>query len=535
MTDTNTTDINIRASADRVIALLEQNRAREAMQLLAREREGERLAVQEALDRYVAAGAQQQLSALQRPGSLSANDAAAMAPDLQRLQAARAAPRFPVVAVAANGEPDPRGTNELNGLSASQTYDIYASIVESRGTQPARDALDRQERVILGLRQENSTLATMDNLATRGVDESLTPSGKGVYDDRMIVLWKDANGNGHAQQLLRANTEPTAVYDHHAGSNGHRPFAHGDTERQRAASPGYESVRSPRKIEGEDVNGDGLRDLGRMREGTYEMEATTHAWPGLRGVTSFSLRPTAAAVRNGPLQVERDSNADGYFTTADVNGRQPLNQSFKIHLGSRGSTDSAGCQTIHVDDAREFIAAAQGAAGQTRWQYVLTSTTPGAARDVQVGPDVAPDAQRAPQRAAPPAHGDGPQRHAPPPAADDGHGERFPRGRADAAMFEAIHRQLPAGTSDAQAAHVMAQAKQNGIRDAHQLDRVAVVDGNAWVVGRTPGFLAKVDLSAPTPPLSESLRHSEQMDQQQAMERQQVAMSAPGMGGRGMA
>jgi len=114
-------------------------------------------------------------------------------------------------------------------------------------------------------------------------------------------------------------------------------------------------------------------------------------------------------------------------------------------------------------------------------------------------------------------------------------GQGFPSNHRDYPLFETIHRQLPAGTSDAQAAHVMAQAKQNGIRDAHQLDRVAVVDGNAWVVGRTPGFLAKVDLSAPTPPLSESLRQSEQVDQQQSMERQQVAMSAPGMGGRGLA
>ena len=517
---TDTTDINIRASADRVITLLEQHRTREAMQLLDTERQGERLAVQEALDRYVAAGARTQLTALQRPGAMPAADTEFVGPALQRLQAAHGEPRLPVVDVGADGNARGGGTNELDGLSAAQSYDIYASMVAVRGTQASRDALERGDRVILGLRQENSTLATMDDARTR-TDESRNPSGKGVYDDRLVVLWKDANGAGHLHQALRANTEPTAIYDHHAGSNGRRLYADGGIDQhQRAASPGYEGVRSVRKIEGDDVNGDGLRDLGRMAEGTYEMEGARHAWPGRPGVTSFSLRPTLAAVRDGQQQVERDSNADGYFTATDVNGPHPLNQSFKIHLGSRGSTDSAGCQTIHVDDGEAFLAAVRGTPGQTRWQYVLTSTTPGAVRDVQL------DLPPLPGHRQPQLREDMPQRHGPPPVL----GDRFPTARADTPMFEAIQRQLPAGTSDAQTAHVMAQAKVNGIQHVHQLDKVAVQDGQAWVVGRTPGFWAKVDLSAPVPPLEESLRVADASSaQERQASQQQVSSSNPAM------
>jgi hypothetical protein len=218
-----------------------------------------------------------------------------------------------------------------------------------------------------------------------------------------------------------------------------------------------------------------------------------------------------------------------------------LNNSFKIHFGSTGNTDSAGCQTIHPDYAPGFERAVRGNPQQTRWQYVLAPTTPGLWRDVQTGIDQAPTEQPAAPRAAPaqtvPADMQPPLHHGPrgQPVRRDDQATVFPVGHPDRALFDAIHSHLPVGTAQAQAAHVMAQAKQNGIRDAHQLDRVAVVDGNAWVIGRTPGFLAKVDLSAPTPPLAESLRQSEQVDQQQAMERQQVAMSAPGMGGRGMA
>ena len=121
------------------------------------------------------------------------------------------------------------------------------------------------------------------------------------------------------------------------------------------------------------MTGDGILELGRMGTGTYEMHATTH--PNPTGGTDWSLRPTPAAVRTGAGMIQRDSNHDGLFNDDDRNGRQPLNDTFKIHRGSRGNTDSAGCQTIHRDDFDGFVRAAR-VNGQSVWQYVLVEVAP---------------------------------------------------------------------------------------------------------------------------------------------------------------
>jgi hypothetical protein len=404
------TDIDIRETANRVQALFAQNRAREATQLLEQERRDEPRAVQEALDRYVAKGSETQLTALRRPGALSAEDAAVISPSLQRLQTATAMPRFP-----SENETETvqqrddryrlpgqvRPAVEPVTLTDAQQYDVYASIVMTRGNDAARTELGNgQQRVILGLRQENNTLDGVDNPRTLR-DES--QSGKGVYDDRLVVLWKDANGIGHVQKAEKANTEPTAQYDHHAGSDGDRTIAEAGIETRRIApSPGFENVTAPRKIEGEDVNSDQMRDLGRLGVGTVEMIRATHTNPDAVH-EDFALRPSAAAVLAGVGQAQRDTNGDGWFTQADINGVQNLNDTFKIHSGSSNNTDSAGCQTIHPSEYARFMNAVRGAPGtpQDSWQYVLTATSPGMFRGVNVdqAPDV--DHQQGRQPAAP--------------------------------------------------------------------------------------------------------------------------------------
>lgn len=202
----------------------------------------------------------------------------------------------------------------------------------------------------------------------------------GDYNDRLVVVWKDNDGAGHAREFNLANTEPSAQYDHHAGSDGTRRYAEGGRNApQLERSPGYEDVLR-RKIEGEDVNRDGVRDLGRLGEGTTEMLATTHpAYArGRQNGTEFALRPSAEAVADGTGRVQRDTNADGWFTAADVNGVQDLNNTFKIHRGSgRGNTDSAGCQTISGGQHDDFIAEVRRNPQQDRWHYALTSVGAG--------------------------------------------------------------------------------------------------------------------------------------------------------------
>lgn len=365
--------IDIRTTANLVIDRLQRGQSAEALRALETAREPERPVVQEALDRYVAVGARAELDALRRSGT--AGRALDEDVALGRLGHAMQAPRLPEHSRAANS-PD-----ELVGLSDAQKYDVYGSIVEARGNQNARDALRQHgHSVVLGLRQENSAAASVGG-------EGL--AGSGVYDDHIVVLTRSTDGVRSVMIAGRANTEPTAQYSHHAGSDGTRPFSgEGRIREMRQLEPTahYEGVTQVRKIEGEDVNNDTMRDLGRLAEGTFEMESARHENPRAAG-TNEAFRPSPeqlAGGRNVGL-VQRDTDGDGYFTSADVNGVQDLNSSFKFHSGSRTNTDSAGCQTIHPDDYRAFNAAARTNPEQTRWQYVLTSTQGGLFRNVRNG------------------------------------------------------------------------------------------------------------------------------------------------------
>ncbi|MBB5883986.1 MULTISPECIES: XVIPCD domain-containing protein [unclassified Xanthomonas] len=523
-------DLDIRSSADRITALFNANRTTEALAMLEERRQHQPEAVQDALDRYVGVERSASIAThLQGTSDPAATTA------LQRLQtAATAQPRFPA-------------QDQMSTLSDAQAYDVYASIVQVKGNDAAHDALARpNERVVLGLRQENSTFAAMqdrahpatlanDNPATPRVNEARP--GTGVYNDRLVVLWKDANGTRHVQVAQQANTEPTAQYDHHAGNTGQRPLAGGGVENRRfAPSPGYESIVRPRKIEGDDVNADGIRDLGRLRDGTIEMEQGAHPNPLQRGAVDVALRPSQAAVAAGRGAVQRDTNADGWFDQADVNGVQALNNTFKIHRGSSGSTDSAGCQTIHPAEYNDFIGAVRGNPAQTRWQYVLTTTTPGPAREQQhdqgqpregVQPRPAEQGGRPPQQ---PVRPDG----RPVEPAQD------PRRRADAepaqrlpypllAQAGTLVGQLDArlgrasdGTSDRMTASLAHLAKANGLERIDQVllsEQTARAPAGATVFvvqsePRNPAFLRagmSTDVAINTP-VEQSLSQMQALD-----------------------
>lgn len=377
-------ELDIDAAAREVADLLNGNQTRRAVERLDALRHNQELVVQESLDRFVAVRAGERLTALEAPGAIAAGDTERVGPAMERLHGATMSPRFPIA-------------SETESLSQTQLHDVYGSIVASRGNQAARDSLDTNgERVILGLRRETETTVNQ---------------GAGDYDDRLVVIWKDNQGIPHAREFNRANTEPSAQYDHHAGSDGTRRYAEGaGTAPRLERSPGYEDVLR-RKIEGDDVNRDGVRDLGRLGEGTTEMLATTH--PTYRGGRpsgmEFALRPSAEAVAAGAGRVQRDSNADGWFTAADVNGVQDLNSTFKIHRGNgAGNTDSAGCQTISGNQYDEFIAEVRRNPQQDRWRYVLTSVDPG--QQLQQGRELHNEGQVVPARvpdgapAPPPRH-----------------------------------------------------------------------------------------------------------------------------------
>ncbi|WP_448674607.1 hypothetical protein [Pseudoxanthomonas mexicana] len=348
---TDATDIDIRAVADRVIAQMRQAQPDQALHLLETERQGERRVVREALDRYVSVGARAQIDEIHQSGGLRSPE---FVPALERLRQAGLPPRVPDYNGREINEP-----NELVGLTTAQKFDVYASIVATRGSPAASDALQNEESVLLGLRKETSTLASMGDRDSRGT---------GVYDDHIVVLRKQANGERHVFIADRASTEPTAQYDERA-------------------EPGPLREHTPyvnvawRRSEGEDANRDGISDLGRLAEGTIEMADADHLNPRLAG-TADAFRPSAEQLRapRDVHRVQRDTNGDGWFTQDDINGVQDLNRSFKIHSGSRANTDSAGCQTIHPEDYLAFNNAARANPQQTSWQYVLTSTEGGLRR-----------------------------------------------------------------------------------------------------------------------------------------------------------
>ncbi|WDM80953.1 hypothetical protein K6979_06655 [Xanthomonas cucurbitae] len=81
-------------------------------------------------------------------------------------------------------------------------------------------------------------------------------------------------------------------------------------------------------------------------------------------------------------------------------------------------------------------------------------------------------------------------------------------------LYRSIHSKLPQGTSDAVVMHATVEAKRAGIVNVDHLRSVTVQDGNAWILGHTPGFRTKVDLAADVPPLQESQQQSHALDAQ---------------------
>ncbi|ASN01294.1 DUF6792 domain-containing protein [Xanthomonas citri pv. malvacearum] len=83
-------------------------------------------------------------------------------------------------------------------------------------------------------------------------------------------------------------------------------------------------------------------------------------------------------------------------------------------------------------------------------------------------------------------------------------------------LYQAIHSKLPAGNSPAEAMHATVEAKRVGILSIDQLKSVTAQQDTVWIVGQTPGFRVKVDLSEGVPPLQESIRQSQALDTQRS-------------------
>ena len=186
------------------------------------------------------------------------------------------------------------------GLTEGQRFELYAAQVQQHGDAAVQADLAAGRRVILALRNDTDTRIN---------------TGRGAYDDRMVVLWRDASGQGHAVEL-RANTEPSGQYE-----------------------PGGPYTR---RAIGGDYNGDGRGDQGRLADGTYAF--TRGSFLGARALLAGNDQVT-----------ERDTNHNGRFDDGVRTARGSYGM--HIHIGGQGNTGSAGCLTLPpAEHARLFEA-----------------------------------------------------------------------------------------------------------------------------------------------------------------------------------
>jgi hypothetical protein len=202
------------------------------------------------------------------------------------------------------------GLPDTSTLDDGEKYKLYEQYIQTEEYSAAVDALGDGQRVILGLRVPTSLEAN---------------DGGGLYDDRFVVLWKDDSA-GHAEEFL-GNTEPSGYYEGTVG---------------------------------EDVDGDGRLDLGRIPQGIHYFHKGTSQKFGR------VLRPV-----NG-VRVERDANHDGNFSEADLsasdNPEALLRKDFLFYAGLPDRTGSAGGQTLHPDAFDGFW---EALGDQQEFHYVL--------------------------------------------------------------------------------------------------------------------------------------------------------------------
>lgn len=200
--------------------------------------------------------------------------------------------------------------------SASTGDDDWAALVERFGDVEAKADFACGRRIVIALRTSTNTRAN---------------SGRGLYDDRMIIAHCEASGIVATE--FPGNTEPSGQY-------------------------GWDGAKAG-KGSRVDIDHDGKVDQGRLVAGNYRYERQ----PG-----KFLNAPFFKA-RN--VQVtERDTDQDGLFTAHDANriDRSGAGRSMHIHRGGNDNTWSAGCQTIPKSRYDAFLAAL---GGQKAFSYIL--------------------------------------------------------------------------------------------------------------------------------------------------------------------
>ena len=209
------------------------------------------------------------------------------------------------------GDVNTVGTVANGGLSEAEKFDHYAETLrQAGGLVPTKPG-------------------TKSMVGIRFLTDPSNKSGK--YDDALALLWVDKAGAKHVREY-KFNTEPTPMF-----SGG----------------------------EGVDVNGDGRKDLARLRVGTYQYAMSTSQTYG------NVLRPQKSQV------VDRDVDgsmtfSQGYSSSAGTSIL--FHAGFNNDPGNKGAvTLSAGCQTLPPDEMKRLYTDLKLDGGTGRVSYTLVN------------------------------------------------------------------------------------------------------------------------------------------------------------------
>lgn len=202
------------------------------------------------------------------------------------------------------------------GASTAEQYEHYKRIIETRGFK-----LDPDAPTVLALRGISSDGLSHAAESTR------------AYDDTMVVLRRDANGNPQVQ-VLAGSTHPG----------------------QRTASVGG-SVGVPDVANEQGGAPDGEADVGIILQGEYNLVP--------RGDHNGAAAWSVQLGDDGRLPGYRDTDQDGEFSAAERAASDTRNDTLTgvmIHQGAATHPQSAGCLNMSSTDYQQFIDAFGGEA-----------------------------------------------------------------------------------------------------------------------------------------------------------------------------
>jgi len=251
---------------------------------------------------------------------------------------------------------------DTTGFTEEQIFDLYARYVAIHGSADARQGLADGKQVIVALRLETDTRSNL---------------GRGVYDDRMAIIWKDKDDKKHGKDFS-ANTEPSAQYEQREKQKVEKVVKSKKTGKYVKVKvdqtvPLYDPVSGKKvrfsKVDGQDVDGNKRADPGRLAPGTYKMNNM--------GDQKF-LGGKYLGSSNDQV-AHRDVNHDGRFTAADTwtakdgstASTHSGNFAMYIHRGGKDNTWSAGCQTLPPEEHKKFFK--QLDKKQKEYYYVLVN------------------------------------------------------------------------------------------------------------------------------------------------------------------